>query len=218
MARKTSSDHLRDSSRLDWSTEKIRDIPEWKNDPKPYTKFPAPGKITSAETHLLYKIPFWLGPGHYADVGVYKGRSTSAIGHGMTDAGAGGTLYSVDYFGTEPEGQEVFSDKTAPGKIASYFIENELIPFLYICTGNSAYWGNKLKKDIYNINFVFLDADHSYESTKADFNAWSPLIRRGGMLAFHDCNFHGVHKVIQEMPDNWELIRQIFSIKLFKKG
>lgn len=37
-----------------------------------------------------------------------------------------------------------------------------------------------------DISFVYLDADHSYESVKADLEAWWPLIRSGGVLAGHD--------------------------------
>ena len=36
------------------------------------------------------------------------------------------------------------------------------------------------------IDFVFIDADHSYEACKADILAWAPFVKRGGILAFHD--------------------------------
>jgi hypothetical protein len=34
--------------------------------------------------------------------------------------------------------------------------------------------------------FVFLDGDHSYESTRADWEAWSGLVVPGGVIALHD--------------------------------
>jgi hypothetical protein len=46
--------------------------------------------------------------------------------------------------------------------------------------------------------FVFIDADHSYEGCKADFEAWSPLVRSGGEVAFHDIQKEEVQLVIQE--------------------
>lgn len=35
-------------------------------------------------------------------------------------------------------------------------------------------------------DFVFVDADHSYEGIRGDFEAWRPLIAEGGIIAFHD--------------------------------
>lgn len=36
------------------------------------------------------------------------------------------------------------------------------------------------------LDFVFLDADHCYESACADLAAWWPLIKPGGIMAGHD--------------------------------
>ena len=36
------------------------------------------------------------------------------------------------------------------------------------------------------VDFLFIDADHSYEGVKKDFEIYSPLVRKGGIIAFHD--------------------------------
>ena len=36
------------------------------------------------------------------------------------------------------------------------------------------------------IDFLFIDADHRYEGVKRDFELYSPLVRPGGLIAFHD--------------------------------
>jgi predicted O-methyltransferase YrrM len=36
------------------------------------------------------------------------------------------------------------------------------------------------------LDFLFLDGDHTYDGVKADFQMYSPLIRSGGLIAFHD--------------------------------
>jgi len=36
------------------------------------------------------------------------------------------------------------------------------------------------------IDFIFIDGDHSYEGLKGDWEAWRPLIARGGIVALHD--------------------------------
>lgn len=36
------------------------------------------------------------------------------------------------------------------------------------------------------IDFLFIDGDHTYQGVKQDFEMYSPLVRKGGVIAFHD--------------------------------
>lgn len=38
-----------------------------------------------------------------------------------------------------------------------------------------------------SVDMVFIDADHSYEGVKRDYEAWFDKIKKGGYFAFHDC-------------------------------
>lgn len=38
----------------------------------------------------------------------------------------------------------------------------------------------------HEIDFLFIDGDHSFEGVKRDFEMYSPLVRSGGIIAFHD--------------------------------
>jgi predicted O-methyltransferase YrrM len=40
------------------------------------------------------------------------------------------------------------------------------------------------------LDLLFIDGDHSYEGVRADFNLYSPLVRAGGIVAFHDIVEH----------------------------
>jgi len=54
-----------------------------------------------------------------------------------------------------------------------------------------------------SLDFVFIDADHEYESVKKDIVAWTPKLKPGGMLCGHDTHFSGVKQAIQELiPDH----------------
>jgi predicted O-methyltransferase YrrM len=61
---------------------------------------------------------------------------------------------------------------------------------IYLIKGDSHSEETLLKvKEILNNNqldFLFIDGDHSYEGVKKDFEMYSPLVRKGGIIAFHD--------------------------------
>lgn len=41
-----------------------------------------------------------------------------------------------------------------------------------------------------SVDFLFIDGDHSYAGVKADYDRYSPLVRSGGLVAFHDICTH----------------------------
>lgn len=41
-----------------------------------------------------------------------------------------------------------------------------------------------------NVDFLFIDGDHSYEGVKKDFEMYSPLVKKGGIIAFYDVVIH----------------------------
>lgn len=56
-----------------------------------------------------------------------------------------------------------------------------------------------------SLDFVYLDARHSYEGVAEDLRVWFPLVRGGGLMAGHDYNdgvfvegVHGVRSAVDE--------------------
>lgn len=43
------------------------------------------------------------------------------------------------------------------------------------------------------IDFLLIDGNHTYEGVKKDFSLYSSLVRKGGIIAFHDIVFHPFH-------------------------
>lgn len=44
-----------------------------------------------------------------------------------------------------------------------------------------------------SLDFVFIDADHSYEGVRGDIRAWLPKLRGDGVLGGHDYDHEGGH-------------------------
>ncbi|WP_461786428.1 class I SAM-dependent methyltransferase [Prosthecobacter sp.] len=57
------------------------------------------------------------------------------------------------------------------------------------------------------LDVLFIDGDHSYAGVKEDYDLWSPLVRPGGMILFHDIL---PHKTVQhcEVDRLWNELKQ----------
>ncbi len=50
-----------------------------------------------------------------------------------------------------------------------------------------------IKEIMPEIDLLFIDGDHSYQGCKQDWDMYGPLVRPGGIVAFHDTNY-GRHR------------------------
>jgi predicted O-methyltransferase YrrM len=53
------------------------------------------------------------------------------------------------------------------------------------------------------VDFLFIDGDHTYEGVRKDFEMYSPLVRKGGIIAFHDI-CPGPTEEVGGVPDFWQ--------------
>lgn len=65
----------------------------------------------------------------------------------------------------------------------------------------AAHWGP--------YDLAFIDGDHSYEGVHADFDNYAPMVRPGGIIAFHDvCRYEpGVMKLADELHERNMTVR-----------
>lgn len=63
-----------------------------------------------------------------------------------------------------------------------------------------------------SLDFVYIDANHSYENVKADIEAWTKKVKHGGIVAGHDyierkgqADIYGVKRAVNELPDDVEV-------------
>ena len=56
------------------------------------------------------------------------------------------------------------------------------------------------------LDYLFIDGDHSYEGVKSDFEMYAPLVRKGGVIAFHDI-VEGLPDMVGGVPQFWREIK-----------
>lgn len=61
--------------------------------------------------------------------------------------------------------------------------------------------------DKHSIDFIYIDADHEYESVYQDILHWLPKVRPGGFIGGHDYNidYPGVKRAVLDFFDNFKL-------------
>jgi predicted O-methyltransferase YrrM len=107
------------------------------------------------------------------ELGVYEGVSTNALASAMHPKGL---LYAVDPF--------------IPGRLG--FCWSELVARREAFrTGKKIVFVKLLSRDAAralegDFDMIFIDADHSFESVRQDWNDWSSRVIRGGVVALHD--------------------------------
>jgi len=65
-----------------------------------------------------------------------------------------------------------------------------------------AYYDYFIKKDI-KIDYIHIDAGHSYENVSRDFDLYSKIVKRGGIITLHDTDLDYPDKDIYDAPDYW---------------
>ncbi len=130
------------------------------------------------------------GPrGFLVEVGCAFGRSTAYLGALCATRGA--KVLAVDsWCAWPPDSQQVFLENMHQcgllGTVVPVCMDSTKAAAA-LCPGAS-------------FPFVFIDADHAYESARDDIAAWLPRVRPGGVLAGHDycADWPGVIRAVDE--------------------
>jgi predicted O-methyltransferase YrrM len=74
----------------------------------------------------------------------------------------------------------------------------------------------KIKEVLGNrkLDFLFIDGDHTYDGTKKDFQLYGRLVRKGGLIAFHDIVPHLLDKECR-VNKFWNEIKKRYKHKEF---
>lgn len=193
---------------VDWGDEKVRGFRQYDGQPRPMEGFLHKVQHSSSEAQWLYNVPKELGAGTYVNLGVFRGGSTACLAYGARDFKVDVHVHGVDIWvhgGKKHHAQEGFDQ----AGISDYITLHTGFTHEVVKT----FQDKKLR-------FVFVDADHHYETCKRDIQDWSPLVEQGGWISFHDINFPTVDRAIREeieSSDEWVEMPQLFRIRTFKR-
>jgi hypothetical protein len=135
---------------------------------------------------------------HFVEIGAWLGRSSSFM---ATEIKNSGKRIQFDIIDTWKGSNEIYHEEFIKqnGSVYELFLKNteslkEYINPIIECS----YLAPKYYKDR-SLDFVYIDADHSYEIVKKDIKSWYPKVKIGGVIAGHD--YYNSNQVISAVHD-----------------
>jgi len=138
------------------------------------------------------------------EVGSWLGQSSSYMGVEIYNSNKNISFNCVDTWNGSNEHQEQLSGKSQD-YLYNKFLRN-IHPIRNIITPirlSSVDASKKFKNN--SLDFVFIDADHSYESVKTDIISWLPKLKSDGIISGHDYydndsdGWPGIKKAVDEI-------------------
>lgn len=136
---------------------------------------------------------------HFVEIGSWLGKSSASMCVEIINSGKNIKFDCIDIWDVG-----TWSSKTVEGMSAddlyNKFIKNmEPVKDTFTAIREDSTKAADLYTDN-SLDFIFLDADHSYESVKRDITAWLPKVKSGGILAGDDYhpNFPGTMAAVNE--------------------
>lgn len=136
------------------------------------------------------------------EVGSWTGRTALVL------ATAFDTVFCVDHFLGNPQDRlGGLARKYGQSRVFRAFCTNMgplLCSKVYPCWGASRTWAESWTR---KLDFVFIDASHTYRDCRHDIEGWSRHVRKGGIVAVHDYGeFEGVTRAVDELMPRRTLI------------
>jgi len=133
---------------------------------------------------------------HVVEIGAFKGCSTAHLAVEIINSGKNIRLDVIDSWdGSDGTSKEPWADYVADlslgenkphGDIFEEFKKN-LQPVWHVVNPIQAL--SAPSADLYkdgSLDFVFIDANHTYEGVNEDITKWRPKVKPGGFMAGHD--------------------------------
>ena len=143
----------------------------------------------------------------FVEVGCYEGRSAAYMAVEIANSNKDIDFYCVDFW---------------LDGLYETFVENMMPVKDHYTALHMASHAAAKKFEDESLDFVFIDADHHYDSVKQDIEVWWPKVKQGGILAGHDYyptepTWGDVYKVVTEVfPNKAKYLRTQSCFKVTK--
>jgi len=179
---------------------------------------PALAQHTAVEHSALRRCA--KGRSALVEIGVAEGVSALALRETMS---AEGTLYLIDPFHLSRVSALNFMKRAARRAVES-------------CRRGKVVWINKFSYDAVRvwttpIDLLVIDGDHSDAGVERDWNDWSPFVKPGGIVIFHDARLfsggwtrpdYGPVKLVNRLfragqATGWTIAEEVHSLMVVKR-
>lgn len=169
------------------------------------------GWMSERELAFLYATALSMPPGaRCVEIGSWKGRSTVAICEGLR-AVEGATLTAVDTFRGDAQNELMhlwYGEDLAADEVYRSFREQTAgYDFLKVRRVMSAEASREIEDA--SLDWVFIDAEHTFEHVLDDLERWLPKVKPGGLVSGHDYGHPGVKLAVRarvRVDGVWESI------------
>ncbi len=172
--------------------------------------------MANVELHALVAAVKQLPrpPSSIVEIGSYCGGSTVVIGRAAVRRNAAGKVYAIDPFSFDESRYNYNYEASFDSNVAEWDLRGTVVKVKKTSDEVAAYWDRQ-------IDFLFVDGDHSYEAVANDIRNFVPFVRRGSLFALHDykpVGKEGVKQAVEEliMPHH-ELLFTVGSLICFRK-
>lgn len=193
-----------------------------------------PASMSPQQGEFLRSLIQNINPKKCLEIGCFIGASTLWICSALEDCGNNGILHSVDLYGDKMPFKHIkyMFLLDALSYIQKRLDEAELSHRNIQHVGHSHLVGSQYDKLIGDeLDFLFIDGDHTIEGATGDFLLYEPHLKKGGYLMFHDiypevCGWDGpahvINSIIAKQPGKYQFVEldtapQNYGISLIKK-
>jgi predicted O-methyltransferase YrrM len=162
--------------------------------------------LSRKEEEALFRFAYSVGRDRcIVELGSWFGRSAILLG-GACKTGGGATVFAVDLFAAAGCAKELLEARAGVesqdflprfhANIRAAGVDACVVALRSETAAAAVAWSGP------PVQFLFIDADHSYEGVRRDWESWLPRLSRSARVAFHDygnADYQGVERFVNEL-------------------
>lgn len=153
-------------------------------------------------------------PVNIVEIGSYCGGSTVIIAQAAIKRNEAVNIIIIDPFESHGDRYRWDYEEAFDNNMEHFGLENNIEKIKDTSFNASKNWDRE-------IDFIFIDGDHEYQSVVKDIKNFIPYVKKGGLFAFHDYKARGkdgVRNAVNELVlPHYETVFYIGSLICFRK-